>query len=196
MLETFKIRLKSVLPSQLKALLRRPSTKITTARKDSNVWLRHHVSSIYGRVLSVGSGLDDCDGEGKRYRDYFTNCSSYVTSDIKPGLGVDEVIDIRSMPQVENSSFDCIYCSGVLEHVDDYISGFNEITRILKSGGVLLLGLPFRQAIHMAPNDYWRFTEYGIRYMLTEGYQILDLSAIDNSMPGFPATYWVKATKK
>lgn len=100
------------------------------------------------------------------------------------------------MPQLEDSVFDAVYCSGVLEHVDDYQSALTEITRILKRGGTLLLGLPFRQPVHMAPTDYWRFTEYGIKYMLRGDYKIIEIAAMDNSVPGFPAAYWVKARKR
>ena len=87
------------------------------------------------------------------------------------------------------------YSVKLFEHVDDYLRGLSEITRILKSSGILLLGLPFRQAIHMGKNDYWRFTEHGIRYMLSKDYEILNLSSMDNSVVNFPTAYWVKARK-
>jgi len=100
------------------------------------------------------------------------------------------------MHSIQDESFDCIFCSGVLEHVGDYRSALKEITRILTQSGILLLGLPFRQTIHGAPNDYWRFTTHGIKYLLQNDYEILELSSIDDSIPDFPAAYWVKAKKK
>lgn len=175
------------------AKLARP--RLTRSRKESNIWLRHHAADIGGRVLSIGSGRD-VDIEGDKYQDYFKSCSTYITSDITPEFGSDMVLDVRSMPEIPDESFDCIFCSGVLEHVDDYLSALREMTRILKSGGVLLLGLPFQQPLHMVPHDYRRFTEYGIRYMLQGDYEILDLSPMDSSVPNFPAAYWVKARKR
>jgi len=144
-----------------------------------------------GAILSIGSG-DDSDGEGRKYRDYFPGATSYTTSEVIPVEGCDLVIDVRSMPEMNSSSYDCIYCSGVLEHVDEFRKGFDEITRILKPGGVLLLGLPFRQAIHMAPHDFWRFTEYGIKYLLKDSYEILAMAEIGTEIQGFPGSYWVK----
>ena len=167
------------------------------ARAESNRWLRLHCKDIRGRVLSIGSE-NDADGEGDFYRRYFPMADSYTTSEVAETFKCDLALDIRSMPGIADQSYDCIYCSGVLEHVDDFHVGLEELTRILKPAGVLLLGLPFRQAIHMAPHDFWRFTEHGIRYLLKKSYEIEDLAAIDldgKSGDRFPASYWVKARK-
>jgi ubiquinone/menaquinone biosynthesis C-methylase UbiE len=99
------------------------------------------------------------------------------------------------MPEIKDASYDCVFCSGVLEHVDDFRKGFDEITRVLKPGGVLLLGLPFRQAIHLAPHDYWRFTEYGIKFMLKDSYEVVAMKEIGTEEPGFPGSYWFRARK-
>lgn len=175
----------------LRKLLSRPSR----ARRESNTWLRRQCEDIQGKVLSIGSE-NDTDREGNCYRNYFVSASSYETSEVEDVLNCDHTLDVRAMPEVKDASYDCVYCSGVLEHVDDYQAGMEEITRILKPGGILLLGLPFRQATHMAPHDFWRFTEYGIKYILKNSYEIMVLTAIDvKSGKHFPASYWVKAMK-
>ncbi|QQS55650.1 MAG: class I SAM-dependent methyltransferase [Candidatus Competibacteraceae bacterium] len=169
---------------------------VSNARRESNAWLRQHCMAIQGKVLSIGSG-NDSDGEGSHYRDYFAAAVSYTTSEVGPNFGCDLVLDVRSMPELSDGSFDCVYCSGVLEHVDDFHAGFAEITRILADGGTLLLGLPFRQPIHMSPNDFWRFTEFGIRRLLRDAYEIQDVVTIDTLQGAeFPAAYWAKAIKK
>jgi SAM-dependent methyltransferase len=150
---------------------------------------------VKGDVLSIGSGPDS-DGQGRHYRQYFVNTSSYTTSEVSDEFDADLVLDVRSMPEIEDESYDCVFCSGVLEHVDDYQSGLNEITRILKKNGVLLVGLPFRQAIHMPPQDFWRFTEYGIKYLLQDNYEIDSLVKMDVDKSGYPASYWTRARKR
>jgi ubiquinone/menaquinone biosynthesis C-methylase UbiE len=101
------------------------------------------------------------------------------------------------MPEIKDESYDCVFCSGVLERVDDYQAGFSEFTRILKAGGILLLGVPFRQPIHMSPQDFWRFTEHGIKYLLKDSYEIIDIVSIDERRGAeFPSAYWIKARKK
>ena len=42
----------------------------------------------------------------------------------------------------EDSSFDVVYCSHVLEHVKDEIQSLKEMKRVLKSGGTLVIGMP------------------------------------------------------
>ncbi len=164
-------------------------------RREANAWLREHAGSIKGDVLSIGSG-DDSDGQGSHYRRYFAQATSYTTSEYPDTGACDLRLDVRDMPEIPDSRYDGIFCSGVLEHVDDFAGAMGEITRILRPEGDLLLGLPFRQALHFEPQDFWRFTEYGIRYLLRDDYDILTLAPIDESVRGFPAAYWVHARKK
>jgi SAM-dependent methyltransferase len=176
-------------------LLRRATrrVRVSRARRQSNTWLLRQARSVSGSVLSIGSGTDS-DGQGRFYRDYFVSANSYLTSDVVPGC--DLLLDVRQMPEVPTASVDCVFCSGVLEHVDDYQAALREITRVLVPGGVLLLGLPFRQRPHLEPHDYWRFTEHGIRHMLRGLYEIEELAGVDVGLRVFPASYWVSARKR
>ena len=187
---------KKVLPEEIIKHLRVILPGSSRARRESNKWLRDNCRDIQGRVLSIGSG-SDMDKEGGHYRDYFPTATSYTTSEVSEEFKCDLILDVRSMPEIEDESYDCIFCSGVLEHVDDFQAGFDELTRILKTDGILLLGLPFRYPIHMGKQDFWRFTVYGIEYLLKHSYEIIEMVPIDPKRGmEFPATYWVKATKK
>lgn len=66
--------------------------------------------------------------------------SSYTTADIEDSE-VDFQVDIRGM-QFEDASFDIVYASHVLEHVDDDDAALKEIYRILKPGGFAVLPVP------------------------------------------------------
>ncbi len=192
----FKERFKFLLPVWLKKrILHLFNLHISRNRRETNTWLRQYATDITGRVISVGSGSDS-DKEGLHYRDYFTNAVSYTTADLSAERGAELQIDIRSMPEISDGSYDCVLCNSVLEHVDDYRSALTEITRILTSGGILFLNVPFRQALHLEPYDFWRFTPHAIRYLLQDDYDILALDPIDLSVPQFPASYWVKARKR
>jgi SAM-dependent methyltransferase len=162
---------------------------VSPERHASNVLLRRWAATITGDVLSIGSSTDQ-DGAGGTYRSYFAAASSYTTSEVKPGC--DLVLDVRNMTSIADGRYDALFVSGVLEHVDDVWSAVRECGRILKRGGWLLLGVPFWQPIHRAPQDFWRFTEYALRYLL-RGFVIDDLVAIGPSLS--PGSYWVKAFK-
>ena len=185
---------KKILPAPIYGLIKQWIHLPTKGRREANRWLQIHCRDIGGAVLSIGSA-EDADGEGRHYRDYFVKAESYTTSEIEEYPVADLVIDARNMPEIESASYDCVFCCGVLEHVDEYQKAFGEITRILKCGGILLLGVPFRQAPHMEPHDYWRFTEYGVRFLLRENYEILEFLANDNTVHNYPSAYWVKAKK-
>lgn len=181
-------------PGNLK--IRRFFSRPSRSRRESNRWLLRQCPEIQGDVLSIGSESDS-DRQGDFYRNYFSMASSYTTSEVSPEFGCDIICDVRSMPQIVDNRYNCIICNGVLEHVDDFHAGIAEMTRILKSGGILLLGVPFRQAIHMGPQDFWRFTEFGVRHLLKDTYEIIELTGIEGKKKeGFPAAYWVKARKQ
>lgn len=168
----------------------------TASRRESNSVLREWCGEVTGRVLSIGSS-NDGDNEGRTYREYFRMAESYTTSEYGDrSSGCDLSLDVRDMSSVKDGSYSAVFCSGVLEHVDDYLAGVRECHRVLTSGGVFLVGIPFRQAIHRPPQDFWRFTIHGVRYFLhVAGFKVEDLVGVDASDPTFPAAYWAKARK-
>jgi SAM-dependent methyltransferase len=103
------------------------------------------------RVLDVGAG-------GRRI------VPQVITVDACPYPGVSIVGDVHRLPLADNS-FDCVFCTGVLEHVRDPWQVVREIKRVLKPGGIIHLDAPFMQAFHLDPVDYWRFTVDGLRLL-------------------------------
>jgi SAM-dependent methyltransferase len=163
---------------------------ISPERRQSNALLRRWCAPVTGDVLSLGSA-GDIDKEGGRYRDYFSGASKYVTSDVREDMGCDLVLDARQL-EVPSDTFDAVFISGVLEHVDNVPAAVSECYRVLKPNGVLIVGVPFKQPVHRAPEDYWRFTEYGLRCLLRK-FTVTDVKSIGE--PGFPFGYWAHARK-
>ncbi len=63
------------------------------------------------------------------------------------------------------SSIDSVLCIQLIEHIPEPQRVLVEIARVLKAGGHLILTAPRTWFIHEAPSDYFRFTEYGLKYL-------------------------------
>jgi SAM-dependent methyltransferase len=63
------------------------------------------------------------------------------------------------------ATFDSVLCTQVLEHVPEPITVLREIARVLRPGGVALVTVPLNSGVHMAPNDFLRFTEFALRHL-------------------------------
>ena len=62
----------------------------------------------------------------------------------------DLVCDILSIPVLDNS-FDHVLCTEVLEHVPKPVDAVRELSRVLKSGGTLILTVPMNCLRHFDP---------------------------------------------
>lgn len=115
-------------------------------------------------VIDVGAGTGP-------YRSLFAHCQ-YRAHDFgqEPGtIGryteLDYQSDINSIP-VPDASFDVVLCTEVLEHVPEPIRAVQELGRVLRPGGRLLLTAPLGSLLHQepyhfyggcTPHWYWRF---------------------------------------
>lgn len=68
--------------------------------------------------------------------------------------GVDLICDICSVPEADGS-FDAVMCIEVLEHLPDPISAIREFSRLIRSGGYLVMSAPFASLTHFAPYHYY-----------------------------------------
>ena len=89
----------------------------------------------------------------------------YLRLDIDAESSPDIIGDARNIP-LQDNSVDVVISKSVLEHIAEPEKSISEMHRILKQGGFLYLYTPFFQRIHASPNDYYRFTEQGLRYLL------------------------------
>jgi SAM-dependent methyltransferase len=79
--------------------------------------------------------------------------------------------DISSIP-VENDRYDAVLCTQVLEHVPEPLKALKELHRVLIPGGTLWLSTPFYFEEHETPHDYFRYTQFGLRYLIEQaGFQ-------------------------
>jgi SAM-dependent methyltransferase len=116
-----------------------------------------------GRLLDIGCG-------NKPYRKAFENrITEYVGCDIVQSdqMLVDVICEAGNIP-LPNESFDTVFSTQTIEHVEDYTGLINEAYRLLKPGGYFILSGPMYWPLHEEPHDYFRFTKYGFAYLFNK----------------------------
>lgn len=112
----------------------------------------------------------DIGAQNSPYAALFPN---RIALDIKPGRGVAVIGDAQALG-IASQAFDAIVCTEVLEHLPEPRLAIDEMFRVLRPGGSLLLTTRFLFPIHDAPHDYFRYTKYGLRHLLRR-FDILEL---------------------
>lgn len=99
--------------------------------------IKHHiVQYTRGRVLDLGSG------PWKAYPHFISvdNCSGWDWMRWKPDI----ICDAENLEIFASNSFDAVFSSHLLEHIEDHISALKEWWRVIKVGGHLVLYLPHK----------------------------------------------------
>lgn len=111
--------------------------------------------------------------------------ASYRGGDYPDNKHADLHIDGSGRLDCPDCSFDCVLSAQVLEHVPDPRAYLQEIRRILKPGGDLLLSTHGVWEFHPCPTDYWRWTFSGLEKILSEsGYQIDEAEGVVGMFAG------------
>ena len=119
---------------------------------------------------ATGATIDVGCGSMPYRRDLEAAASSYAALDIEPrATGLDYQCSVTDMTPVADAAFDTALCSEVLEHVAEPDAAVAELSRILTDDGRLIVTVPFLARLHEEPHDFQRFTEHGLRRLLTDG---------------------------
>jgi SAM-dependent methyltransferase len=137
----------------------------------SKNWLVHRIvhkrmGSVAGRARGI---LVDVGCGSRPYEAMFVDrVDRYIGLDLNPdryGSGeIDVVSDSTALP-VATDSVDTVLSNQVLEHLREPGIAVDEMARILKPGGVAIITAPHIWGVHEEPHDYYRFTQFGLRYL-------------------------------
>jgi SAM-dependent methyltransferase len=117
-------------------------------------------------VLEVGSRMTNPHTWWIVNRDLGTG--RWMGLDMQPGHGVDRVQDIHQLPEMWTGRFSAVLCSEVLEHVARPWLALPELRRVLRPGGWLVVTTLFAFPEHGFPNDYYRYTDSGLKLLLKD----------------------------
>jgi len=129
----------------------------------------------HARVLDAGAG------EGQ-YAHYFKR-HRYCGVDLAVGdakwnyRDLDAIADLAALP-FRAGAFGAAINIVTLEHVREPARALAEIGRSLEPGGRLLVAAPHEWEVHQAPHDYFRYTRYGLQYLLDQaGFEVIEMHA-------------------
>ena len=128
------------------------TSKIPRTRIDA--FLQKYATKV--KTLDLGGG----DGP---YRRYFPNSTRV---DIEQTTGVDVVADAHNLAMFDEGEFECVLLTEVLEHLHTPEKAIQEMYRVLRPGGKIILTTRFVFPLHNIPGDYFRFTRYGLLHLL------------------------------
>ena len=132
--------------------------------------VRESGQKMTGRVLDVGCGT-------RPYKDLLS-CMEYVGLEYDSPANratkkADFFYDGLHFP-FSDESFDNILCTEVLEHVFTPEIFIGELYRVVKTGGFVLLTVPFIWPEHECPYDFGRYSSFGLHDLLKRnGFEIV-----------------------
>jgi len=137
--------------------------------------LKKETQNLKGKILDFGCGT-------KPYKSLFNEFDEYIGLDIEneghshEKEEIDVYYDGKTIP-FKNEYFDSVFSSEVFEHVFDIDHILDELNRVLKRGGKMLISIPFAWNEHEAPNDFGRYTSFGIIHLIEKhGFKVIRLT--------------------
>lgn len=119
---------------------------------------------VTGPIYEIGSYRVEGQEEFANLRPFFPE-KVYVGCDMRPGLGVDRVEDVHCL-KIRRNSVGTVLIFDTLEHIENVHQAMQEIYRVLKPGGMVIMSSVMKFPIHDYPSDYWRFTPKAFELLL------------------------------
>lgn len=143
----------------------------------------NHAVKAFAAELPAGARVLDAGAGETRYARWFRHCR-YTAVDLAIGdptwdySALDVIGDLSALP-FRDESFDAVLNIVTLEHVPRPWQVLRELWRVLVPGGCMLVVVPLQWEVHQAPHDYYRYTRYGIRWLLEDsGFRVLSIEAV------------------
>ncbi|MCG8431853.1 MAG: class I SAM-dependent methyltransferase [Candidatus Omnitrophica bacterium] len=153
---------------------------------------RRYAFRLTGRILDIGCGV-------RPYKRFLPQGVRYIGIDAASCGSEDVCARTETLPFADGC-FDALICTEVLEHVKTPAESLREAGRVLKPGGYIYVSVPQSWGLHYEPDDYWRFTRYGIATLLeSQGFSISAIERVGGvfSLIGtrFIDVAWMTATR-
>ena len=142
--------------------------------------IRKAAQLLHGTLLDIGCGQ-------RPFEDLFRHhVSKYIGIDLRKTLSVVDIFADGLCLPFTKETFDTVTLLDVLEHVPQPENLLEEVHRVLKKHGCVIITTPHMWGIHCEPNDFYRYTPFGLKYLLSKtGFNIAYVNALGG--------YWITA---
>lgn len=130
----------------------------------------NHTPGIFSHMIeSDPNGLFLDLGCGRRDKTY-DNC---LYLEVYPSNSADLIVEPNCLYPIKDQTLDGIGCFAVLEHCRKPWLVVQEIHRMLKPGGSVMIDWPFLQPVHGYPNHYFNATREGLTSIFADrGFEV------------------------
>ena len=127
---------------------------------------------LRGPVCQIGARAQMIDAQTRTWRSRLGALGQrFIGADLEPGDNVDAVFDLCAplaeigaalAPALEGAPLNGLVCSHLLEHVRRPWVAAANLEALLAPSGLLFVQVPWSQAFHAFPDDFWRMSLSGL----------------------------------
>jgi SAM-dependent methyltransferase len=149
-----------------------PENRAIYAREEA-IWRRAAAQYAAGDLIDIGCGEKPLQPFFAPYVDRYVGVDHAET---EHDLRHADLVGTAYAVPLPDASADTVILSQVLEHLERPPAALSECLRLLRPGGHLLLATPFFWQSHEEPRDFYRYSPYGLRYLLTDaGFEVVEV---------------------
>jgi SAM-dependent methyltransferase len=144
----------------------------------NNLFIHRHLRRFCRSAVRPGTGrLLDLGCGARPYRELYEGLYPVVVgADCSLLSSADVLMDAHMLPFGEKT-YDIVIMTELIEHMKHPSAALSEVSRVIRAGGYLFLSWPFCYSIHDLPNDFTRFTEFGMAELLREsGFEMVEIN--------------------
>lgn len=132
---------------------------------DFPVFRKRETEAVFDTAVEI---VVDCGSGSQRLDDHV------VTLDFTDYPAVDIICDICARLPFADGSLDGAVSWGVIEHLERPDAFVSELARCIKPRGETVHMVPFMYPFHSSPHDFFRYSDQGVRLLLSE-FEIIDV---------------------
>ena len=147
--------------------------------------LREAASKLPAGALVLDAGAGECPHAALFAHTRYVKLDRGIGDHAWDYSNIDVLGDICALP-FRAGIFDAVINIQVLEHIKEPRQCVAEMARALKPGGQLILTTVQCWEIHQHPNDFFRFTRYGLTYLF-------DKAGLESRVEALGGMFWLIA---